>query len=201
MAHIEMQRPPQGKVALKATVVCVPGLRDRMPGHWQELLCEKLPESRIVAPLQEDKLNLAARVDALDRTLARVDGPVVLVAHSAGNIITVHWAARHRRDNIKGALLAAPVDFDAPLPSGSPTMDELRAQGWLPVPKEPLWFPSIVAASANDSVGPLKRVKAMAGAWGSKLVELGEVGHLVPASGYGDWPDAMRFIEELSTRE
>ena len=38
----------------------------------------------------------------------------------------------------------------------------------------------------------------MAGAWGSKLVELGEVGHLVPASGDGDWPDAMRFIGELS---
>jgi pimeloyl-ACP methyl ester carboxylesterase len=52
---------------------------------------------------------------------------MVLVAHSAGTIITVHWAARHRCDNIKGALLAAPVDFETPLPSGSPTMDELRA--------------------------------------------------------------------------
>jgi hypothetical protein len=182
----------------KPTVVCVPGLRDRMPGHWQELLCENVPGSRIVAPLEQDKLSLAARVATLDRTLASVDGPVVLVAHSAGTIITVHWAARHRRDNIQGALLATPVDIETPLPGGSPTMDELRAQGWLPVPKEPLWFPSIVAASANDPVGPLERVKALARAWGSKLVELGEVGHLVPASGYGDWPDAMRFVGELS---
>ena len=123
---------------------------------------------------------------------------MVLVAHSAGTIITVHWAARHRCDNIKGALLAAPVDFETPLPSGSPTMDELRTQGWLPVPKEPLWFRSIVAASTNDPLGPLERVTAMAGAWGSRLVELGEVGHLVPASGYGAWPHAMRFVAELS---
>ena len=35
------------------TVVCVPGLRDRMPGHWQELLCEQLPGARVVPPLQE----------------------------------------------------------------------------------------------------------------------------------------------------
>jgi len=186
------------RLVKQATVVCVPGLRDRMPDHWQELLCEKLPGSRIVAPLQENKLNLAARVDALDRTLASVDGPVVLVAHSAGTIITIHWAARHRRVDVQGALLAAPVDIETPLPIGAPTIDELRAQGWLPVPKEPLWFPSIVAASANDPVGPLERVKELARAWGSKLVELGEVGHLVPACGYGDWPDALKFIAALS---
>jgi predicted alpha/beta hydrolase family esterase len=79
-------------------------------------------------------------VENLDRTLASVDGPVVLVAHSAGTIITVHWAARHRRDKRRGALLAAPVDLETPLPSGSPTMDELARAGLLPVPKEPLWF-------------------------------------------------------------
>jgi predicted alpha/beta hydrolase family esterase len=92
------------------------------------------------------------RVENLDRTLASIDGPVVLVAHSAGTIITVHGQRAAPARRRQGALLAAPVDLETPLPSGSPTMDELRAQGWLPVPKEPLWFPSIVAASANDPV-------------------------------------------------
>jgi predicted alpha/beta hydrolase family esterase len=182
----------------RPTIVCVPGLRDRMPGHWQELLCERLPGACIVPPLQENKLSLAARVENLDRTLAGIEGPVLLVAHSGGCLITAHWAARHRRDDVKGALLAAPVDLQTPLPSGNPTIDDLRAQGWLPLPAQPLWFPSIVAASTNDAVGPIERVTALAQAWGSRLVVLGEVGHLSPANGYGAWPGALKFIDELS---
>ncbi len=38
----------------------------------------------------------------------------------------------------------------------------------------------------------------MAQGWGSRLVDLGEVGHLNPASGYGEWPGAQAFIDELS---
>ena len=133
------------------------------------------------------QLSLAARLENLERTLADIEGPVVLVAHSAGNLITAHGQLANRRENVKGALLAAPVDIETPLPVG-PTMDELRAMGWLPAPKQPLSFPSIVAASANDKVCSPESVKALAQAWGSKLVELGDVGHLSPADGYGTWP-------------
>ena len=34
------------------------------------------------------------------------------------------------------------------------------------------------------------RVAELARAWGGRLVDLGEVGHLNPASGFGDWPQA-----------
>ncbi|UUZ75011.1 alpha/beta hydrolase [Polaromonas sp. P1(28)-13] len=183
--------------ALEPAVVFVPGLRDRMPDHWQELLAAKLPRSRIVPPLQDNKLSLAARVAALEQTLADIEGPIMLVAHSAGAIIAVHWAACHQR-SIFGALLAVPVDLETPLPPGRPTIGELRAQGWLPLPRRRLSFPSIVAASANDPLGPPDRIAELARAWGSRLVELGPVGHLAPAEGYGEWPDAVRFIRELS---
>jgi uncharacterized protein len=33
--------------------------------------------------------------------------------------------------------------------------------------------------------------------WGSRLVDLGEVGHLNPASGFGEWPMAESLIAEL----
>ncbi len=182
--------------SIEVTVVFVAGLRDRMPDHWQELLAAKIPGSRIVPALQSDKLSLAARVSMLDRTLAPIEGPIVLVAHSAGSIITVHWAARHER-RVVGALLATPADLETPLPPGYPTIDELRAHGWLPLPRQPLPFPSIVAASANDPLATPQRIAELAHAWGSRLVELGPVGHLVPASGYGEWPEAIRLIREL----
>jgi predicted alpha/beta hydrolase family esterase len=121
---------------------------------------------------------------------------VILVAHSAGVMITVHWAARHHRQ-IHGALLATPADLDMPLPPGYPTRDPLEQNGWLPVPRKPLPFPSIVAASRNDPLARFERVQAMANDWGSRCVDLGEVGHLNPASGFGEWPMAETLISRL----
>ena len=39
----------------------------------------------------------------------------------------------------------------------------------------------------------------MAKGWGSRLADLGQVGHLNPASGYGEWPLAEQFVAELAT--
>ena len=38
----------------------------------------------------------------------------------------------------------------------------------------------------------------MGRAWGSRVVRIGNVGHLNPASGFGRWPRAHEFIRELS---
>ena len=38
---------------------------------------------------------------------------------------------------------------------------------------------------------------SLARAWGSRLVDLGNVGHLNPASGFGEWPRALPLIDEL----
>lgn len=181
-------------------ILIVPGLRDHVAEHWQTLLEARLQAkghmAASVPPLEIDKLSCAARVAALDKAISAIEGPVILVAHSAGVMITVHWAKRHAR-KIHGALLAAPADLDTPLPSGYPTHDVLQKNGWLPCPRRPLPFPSIVAASRNDPLASFDRVADMAASWGSKLVDLGEVGHLNPASGFGAWPMAESLIHEL----
>ena len=183
------------------TVLIVPGLRDHVEQHWQTLLAAKLPRVRTVPPMGRTNLDCAARVEAIDRELMAVGGPVVIVAHSGGVIMLAHWAARPNRTRklIRGALLATPPDFETPMPAGYPTMLELGAAGWLPVPRLPLPFPSIVAASRNDPLGRIERVQQLALDWGSRFVDLGDVGHLNPASGYGEWPRAEEFIRELAT--
>jgi hypothetical protein len=55
-----------------------------------------------------------------------------------------------------------------------------------------------VAASRNDPLSSFERVAGLARDWGSRLADLGEVGHLNPASGYGEWPAARAFIDELA---
>ncbi|WP_424863712.1 RBBP9/YdeN family alpha/beta hydrolase [Streptomyces sp. MMS24-I29] len=178
------------------TVVIVPGLRDHVPDHWQTILGNKIENTRTVPPLERDRLNCDAQVAALDEVLLDISGPVVLVAHSAGVMSTVHWAQRHQR-SVKGALLAAPPDFDTLLPEGYPSPEALRENGWTPTPRTPLPFPSIVAASTNDPLADADRVAGLARAWGSRLVVLGPVGHLNPASGYGEWPRAEELVREL----
>ncbi|MDP9879394.1 putative alpha/beta hydrolase family esterase [Variovorax boronicumulans] len=179
------------------TVLIVPGLRDAVASHWQTLLAARLPRVRAVPPMGRDDLDCAARVAAIEREAQAVEGPLVVVAHSGGVVMLAHWAQRTRRP-VRGALLATPPDFERPMPEGYPTVEALCAGGWLPVPSGPLPFPSIVAASRNDPLAPFERVVQMAQGWGSRLVDLGEVGHLNPASGYGEWPGAQAFIDELS---
>jgi len=184
---------------IEPTVVIVPGLRDHVADHWQTLLADRLDRVRTVPPLEHDRLSLAARIAALDTVVSDIDGPVVLVAHSAGVLIAVHWAHTSTRP-VLGALLATPADLEKPLPEGYPTVTELDRGGWFPIPRRRLPFPSILAASSNDPLADRRRVAGLAEGWGSRLVDLGEVGHLNPASGFGDWPAADLFLQELRQR-
>jgi hypothetical protein len=179
------------------TVLIVPGLRDHVAQHWQTLLAGRLPRVRGVPPMGREDLDCAARVDAIEREAQAVDGPLIVVAHSGGCVMLAHWALQTGR-TVLGALLATPPDFERPMPAGYPAIEALRAGGWLPVPRSPLPFPSIVAASRNDPLGSFERVAGLARDWGSRLADLGEVGHLNPASGYGEWPAARAFIDELA---
>lgn len=183
-------------MAREATVLIVPGLRDHVPGHWQTLLASRLPRVRTVTPMGRDNLDCYARVEAIEEAATRIDGPIIVVAHSGGVISVVHWARLTRRA-VRGALLATPADFDQPLPEGYPSMEALEGGGWLPVPRNALPFRSIVAGSRNDPLAAYERVAAFARSWGSKLIDLGGVGHLNPASGFGEWPQAVSLINEL----
>lgn len=122
------------KLQTVATVLIVPGLREHVAEHWQTLLEAKLCKVRSVPPLETDKLDCAARVRAIQHELEQIEGPVILVAHSAGVLMVAHWAAKHSRP-IKGALLAAPPDLNAIWPQGYPSSESLRAHGWDPLPK------------------------------------------------------------------
>ena len=91
------------------TVLFVPGLRDHVAEHWQTLLAAEIPGSVTIEPLTEDRLSREARVKALDEALNRIDGNVVIAAHSAGCLMVAHWALAPTR-RIRGALLATPAD-------------------------------------------------------------------------------------------
>lgn len=182
------------------TFLMVPGLRDHVEDHWQTHLQKRLQNqarrAACVEPLEHDKLSRAARVQALEEALASIQGPVVLVAHSAGVITCVHWAQQHSR-SIHGALLVTPADVESLLPQGYPTQEQLLDHGWCPVPRNRLPFKTIVAASRNDPLAAYERMASLAADWGAELADLGRVGHLNPAAGYGPWAGAEGLLGRL----
>ncbi len=78
------------------------------------MLAAEIPGSVTVEPLTEDRLSRKARVKALDEALSRIEGDVVIAAHSAGALMVANWALAPTR-RIRGALLATPADVENPL--------------------------------------------------------------------------------------
>lgn len=181
---------------MSATVLFVPGLRDHVEDHWQTHAARAFPGSVTVAPLTEGRLSRAARVAALDAALQAIEGDVVIAAHSAGCLMVAHWALAPTRP-IRAALLATPADVEHPLPPGYPSIDDLSANGWLPIARQPLRFPTLVVASRNDPLASFERVEAFAHDWEAELLDAGEVGHLNPPAGFGPWPAGHALIERL----
>jgi predicted alpha/beta hydrolase family esterase len=104
--------------------------------------------------------------------------------------LVVHWAARFS-GNIRGALLvAAPDPYGPSFPA--------QAQGFTPLPTDPLPFPSILVASADDPYSDRKFAQACAASWGSQLIDVGAKGHINSDSGLGDWPLGQALLSQLS---
>lgn len=181
---------------MSATVLFVPGLRDHVEDHWQTHAARAFPGSVTVAPLTTERLSRQARVAAVDAALHAISGEVVIAAHSAGCLMVAHWALAPTRP-VRAALLVTPADVENPLPPGYPALDDLRANGWLPIPRSPLPFPAVVVASRNDPLAGYGKVEDLARHWGAELHDAGDVGHLNPPAGFGPWPQGHDLIEQM----
>ena len=180
-----------------AMVLVLPGLYDSGPAHWQSLwqaqattlVVERVVQREWAAP------RCADWVARLTHVMRESTHDIVLVAHSSACGMVAHWAREAPMDllmRVRGALLVAPSDpLSAVYPSG-PT-------GFAPVPLSALPFPSTVVASHNDVYVSFAQATQYAVAWGSRLWDLGEAGHINADAGYGAWPEGWRAVENMAT--
>jgi predicted alpha/beta hydrolase family esterase len=128
--------------------------------------------------------------------IARLDDAIlatpgaVLVAHSSSCALVAHWAAAGSGRRVRGALLVAPSDTEAASYPAGPT-------GFAPMPLYRLPFPSVVVASTDDPYVTAERARTFAEAWGSRMVTVGDAGHINSQSGLGDWPAGFALLQEL----
>ena len=170
-------------------VLIVPGWGDSGDEHWQTLWEKANPG--FLRVVQRDWLYPICHewVETLAAAIRGAGAPVVLVAHSLG-CLTIAHCVRGAALPIHGALLVAPPDVERP--DFPPVLE-----GFAPIPRERLPFPSIVAASRNDPFSELERAEALAAAWGSRFVDVGEHGHINADAGFGPWPLGERLLEAL----
>jgi predicted alpha/beta hydrolase family esterase len=170
-------------------ILILPGLYDSGPEHWQSHWERVLPDTVRVVQRDWDTPARADWVATLERAVSDTRPGVVLVGHSTACALIAFWAAETTR-TVRGALIVAPSDTEAPSYPAGPT-------GWRPMPNARLPFPSIVVASSNDEYVTLDRARTFAEAWGSSFVNIGKAGHINSASGLGDWPRGRELLAEL----
>jgi len=170
-------------------VLILPGLGNSGPDHWQSRWEKANPGFRRVMQRDWDNPVCAQWRAALEQSVGAAGATTVLVAHSLGCLLVAHWAARTSL-RIKGALLVGVPD-----PS-RPTFPP-QISGFHPVPQPRLPFDSIVVASSNDPYGSLEHAERCAMSWGSRLVNIGDAGHINVTSGFGDWSEGYRLLQEL----
>ena len=171
-------------------VLILPVWQNSGPSHWQSRWeaahgYRRVDQHDWMTPQRGDWM---ARLE--DVVLA-ADGPVVLVAHSLGCMLTAAWAAHSKNSaRVRGALLVAP---------GDPEREALRSllPSWSPVVRQRLPFPAILVGSRDDPYCTFERAQGFAADWGARLIDLGNAGHINADSGLGDWRQGHAWLAEL----
>jgi predicted alpha/beta hydrolase family esterase len=93
---------------------------------------------------------------------------------------------------VAGAFLVATSDIDRL--AGTPGH---LMRGFDPIIMQRLPFPSVVLASHNDDRVTFERAEAFASAWGSRLVDVGALGHIGAAAKLGLWPQGLVWFGQF----
>ena len=175
--------------AAPVRIVMVPGWHNSGPAHWQTRWEQRLPQAERVQQQDWEAPERGAWVAQLARTITARPGPVVLVAHSLGCITSVHLPAAVAA-RVQAALLVAPAN----------PLRVAALEGFAPVPRTALPYPSVVVGSDNDPYCPLDLVQQYADAWGSELVRMTGAGHINADSGHGTWPEGWEILQGVLQR-
>jgi len=165
------------------STLIIPGLHGSEAEHWQWWWEYQDP---MATRVHQDNWHYGDLTRWSERVASYVLAsrePVWLVAHSFGCLASIHASQDPVvAQKIAGAFLVAPAD---PVRFG---IDDHEV-GIKPP------FPSMFIASNTDPYLRLDKAFVLAKLWGSQLINLGNVGHINVASGFGPWPKGKRLFD------
>jgi predicted alpha/beta hydrolase family esterase len=177
----------------------IPGFQNSGPDHWQTWMESRVNGARRVSGIDWEAPILDDWAAAVRREVMQTADPVWLVAHSFGCLATIA-AIQGLAHRIAGAMLVAPPDPDWFTPLGVRTDAPDPADSLASVlPRRDLGIPSLIVASSNDPWMPIEKLVGWSESWGSRLVNIGNAGHINTDAGFGPWPAGLELFRSLQT--
>lgn len=164
----------------------VPGLDGSPAPHWQHWWAATDPRALMVDLPNPERPSPAVWEAELASTILH-HPDCVLVGHSLGAVLVARILAKWPQLKVRAALMVAPAE----------TKGSDRIGHFGPIPERPLGVLARLVASRNDPWMSFPRAGSLARSWGADLVDMGHVGHINIASGFGPWPGGKRLRDDL----
>lgn len=162
-------------------VLIIPGRGNSEAAHWQSILESSIPGAiRVEQDWNDNDIEIWS--DRIDRAVARLKTPPLVVAHSFGCLATAYAQI----------VLGTPIGASLFVAPAAPARFGIDRR----IFASPLERPGCLIASETDPWLSLEEAISLAQDWGIETINLGAAGHINAASGYGRWP----FGETLAKR-
>lgn len=174
--------------------VIVPGVGGSEHDHWQSWLQRQLKSCSRVQQQDWNKPVLHEWIEQFFKTVQSIQEPIQIVAHSFGCLTTVAALAQHPELNqkIKNLVLVAPANPARFGDAGFARESQNDYQQYFHQLK--LQVPTQMIISENDPWLNFQDALQLAKAWKIRPKNLGQVGHINVASGFGPFPEIYDFL-------
>ena len=174
--------------------VIVPGVGGSEHDHWQSWLQRQLKSCSRVQQQDWNKPVLHEWIEQFVKTVQAIQEPIQIVAHSFGCLTTVAALAQHPElnQNIKNLVLVAPANPARFGDAGFARESQNDYQQYFHQLK--LQVPTQMIISENDPWLNFQDALQLAKAWKIRPKNLGQVGHINVASGFGPFPEIYDFL-------
>ena len=174
--------------------VIVPGVGGSEHDHWQSWLQRQLKSCSRVQQQDWNKPVLHEWIEQFFKTVQSIQEPIQIVAHSFGCLTTVAALAQHPElnQNIKNLVLVAPANPARFGDAGFARDSQNNYQQYFHQLK--LQVPTQMIISENDPWLNFQDALQLAKAWKIRPKNLGQVGHINVASGFGPFPEIYDFL-------
>ena len=175
----------------------VPGVGGSESAHWQSWLHRQLPRSTRIEQHNWNLPILSEWIKPVVAYLAAQKQPVEVVAHSFGCLTILAALSEHPelQSRIHRIVLVAPANpnrfnatgfarDDLEQPNLSAYFANLR-----------LRVPALLLVSENDPWLSQQDALFWARRWDIQAINLGAVGHVNVASGFGAWPQIYHYLD------
>lgn len=179
--------------------VIVPGVGGSEHEHWQSWLQRQLMSCSRVEQNDWNLPILQNWISAFLETVQSTSTPVQIVAHSFGCLTSIAALNQYPEltHRIKKMVLVAPANPERFGESGFARDSAKNYKDYFHSLK--LNVPTEMLISENDPWLSFNDAKELAYAWKTQPINLGQVGHVNVASGFGPFPEIFNHIIDEST--